>query len=160
MIDIHTHVLPNIDDGAEDISVSAELLRLAENQGVKDLTLSVELSAKSIDNISSNVKIGAYCYGNLPLMFFRNCPLKQKDGCGNCIGKRKITDRKNIEFPIICHDKMYSVLHNSVPLYIMDKINLNCDFVTIYFSIYRKDGFRQPHAPQIIQACGSPVGVL
>ena len=96
--------------------------------------MSVELSAKAIDNINSNVKIGAYCYGNLPLMFFRNCPLKQKDGCGNCIGKRKITDRKNIEFPIICHDKMYSVLHNSIPLYISDKINLNCDFVTMYFT--------------------------
>lgn len=105
-----------------------------EHTGVKDLTLSVELSAKAIDNISSDAKIGAYCYGNLPLMFFRNCPLKQKDGCGNCDGKQKITDRKNIDFQVMCHDKMYSVLHNSVPLYIMDKINLNCDFVTIYFS--------------------------
>ena len=113
---------------------NSEAIEFYETQDVKDLTLSVELSAKAIDNINSNVKIGAYCYGNLPLMFFRNCPLKQKDGCGNCSGKRKITDRKNIEFDVLCHDKMYSVLHNSVPLYIMDKINLNCDFVTIYFS--------------------------
>lgn len=113
---------------------NSEAIEFYETQDVKDLTLSVELSAKAIDNISSNVKIGAYCYGNLPLMFFRNCPLKQKDGCGNCDGKRKITDRKTIEFDVLCHDKMYSVLHNSVPLYIMDKINLNCDFVTIYFS--------------------------
>ncbi|MBE6814187.1 MAG: U32 family peptidase [Ruminococcaceae bacterium] len=113
---------------------NSEAIEFYETQDVKDLTLSVELSAKAIDNISSNVKIGAYCYGNLPLMFFRNCPLKQKDGCGNCSGKRKITDRKNIEFDVLCHDKMYSVLHNSVPLYIMDKINLNCDFVTMYFT--------------------------
>ena len=104
------------------------------NNGVKDLTLSVELTAKAIENISVSAKIGAYCYGSLPLMFFRNCPLKQKDGCGNCNGRRKITDRKNFEFPIICHDKIYSVLHNSVPLYICDKINLNCDFLTMYFS--------------------------
>ena len=113
---------------------NSEAIEFYETQDVKDLTLSVELSAKAIDNISSNVKIGAYCYGNLPLMFFRNCPLKQKDGCGNCNGKRKITDRKTIEFDVLCHDKMYSVLHNSVPLYIMDKINLNCDFVTMYFT--------------------------
>ncbi len=113
---------------------NSDAIEFYETQGVKDLTLSVELSAKAIDNISSNVKIGAYCYGNLPLMFFRNCPLKQKDGCDNCSGKRKITDRKNIEFDVLCHDKMYSVLHNSVPLYIMDKINLNCDFVTMYFT--------------------------
>ena len=113
---------------------NSDAVEFYEHTGVKDITLSVELSAKGIDNISSNVKIGAYCYGNLPLMFFRNCPLKQKDGCGNCDGKQKITDRKNIDFQVMCHDKMYSVLHNSVPLYIMDKINLNCDFVTIYFS--------------------------
>ena len=118
---------------------NSEAIEFYETQDVKDLTLSVELSAKAIDNISSNAKIGAYCYGNLPLMFFRNCPLKQKDGCGNCNGKRKITDRKNIEFPIICHNKMYSVLHNSVPLYICDKINLNCDFVTMYFTNESKE---------------------
>lgn len=113
---------------------NSDAVEFYEHTGVKDLTLSVELSAKAIDNISSDAKIGAYCYGNLPLMFFRNCPLKQKDGCGNCDGKQKITDRKNIEFDVLCHDKMYSVLHNSVPLYIMDKINLNCDFVTMYFT--------------------------
>ena len=118
---------------------NSEAIEFYEKQGVKDLTLSAELSSKSIDNINSNVKIGAYCYGNLPLMFFRNCPLKQKDGCGNCNGKRKITGRKIIDFPIICHDKMYSVLHNSVPLYICDKINLNCDFLTMYFTNESKE---------------------
>ena len=112
-------------------SDSAEFL---ENSGVKDLTLSVELTARAIDNISTTAKTGAYCYGKLPLMTFRSCPLKSDTGCGNCSGKREITDRKNINFPVICHDKMYSVLHNSVPLYICDKINLNCDFVTMYFS--------------------------
>ncbi len=118
---------------------NSDAVEFYENQGVKDLTLSVELSSKAIDSISSTAKIGAYCYGNLPLMFFRNCPLKQKDGCGNCNGRRRITDRKNIEFPVICHDKIYSVLHNSVPLYISDKINLNCDFVTMYFTNESKE---------------------
>jgi putative protease len=121
--------------GGHTLNISnSDAIEFYETQGVKDLTLSVELSSKDIDNLNSNIKIGAYCYGSLPLMFFRNCPLKQKDGCGNCNGKRKITDRKNIEFNVLCHDKMYSVLHNSVPLYICDKINLNCDFVTMYFS--------------------------
>ena len=118
---------------------NSEAIEFYEHAGVKDLTLSIELSTKAIDNISSDAKIGAFCYGNLPLMFFRSCPLKQKDGCGNCNGKRKITDRKNIEFNVLCHDKVYSVLHNSVPLYICDKINLNCDFTTMYFSNESKD---------------------
>lgn len=136
-------IIKNIDlnaFGGHTLNISnSDAIEFYETQNVKDLTLSVELSARSIDNINTNGKIGAYCYGNLPLMFFRNCPLKQKDGCGNCNGNRKITDRKNIEFPVICHDKMYSVLHNSVPLYIMDKINLNCDFLTMYFTNESKE---------------------
>lgn len=47
MIDIHTHVLPNIDDGAEDISVSAELLRLAVNQGVKEIVFTPHYYGKN-----------------------------------------------------------------------------------------------------------------
>ncbi|WP_083189941.1 tyrosine-protein phosphatase [Orenia metallireducens] len=34
MIDIHTHILPNVDDGAKDLSESLEIAREAERQGV------------------------------------------------------------------------------------------------------------------------------
>ncbi len=37
MIDIHTHILPNVDDGADSISASAELMRMEVEQGVKEL---------------------------------------------------------------------------------------------------------------------------
>lgn len=37
MIDIHTHILPNIDDGADDTSASAELLQMEAEQGVKEV---------------------------------------------------------------------------------------------------------------------------
>ncbi len=37
MIDIHTHILPNIDDGANSVSTSAELLRMEAEQGVKEI---------------------------------------------------------------------------------------------------------------------------
>lgn len=37
MIDFHTHVLPKIDDGAKDDSVSAEILRQENEQGVQKL---------------------------------------------------------------------------------------------------------------------------
>ncbi len=37
MIDIHTHILPNIDDGADSVSTAAELLRLEWEQGVKEV---------------------------------------------------------------------------------------------------------------------------
>ncbi len=37
MIDIHTHILPNIDDGADSVSASAELLQMEADQGVKEI---------------------------------------------------------------------------------------------------------------------------
>ena len=37
MIDMHTHLLPAIDDGAKDAQTAAELLRLEREQGVKEL---------------------------------------------------------------------------------------------------------------------------
>ncbi len=37
MIDIHTHVLPSLDDGAENLEESIELLRMLKEQGVTDV---------------------------------------------------------------------------------------------------------------------------
>ncbi|WP_370657065.1 CpsB/CapC family capsule biosynthesis tyrosine phosphatase, partial [Klebsiella pneumoniae] len=37
MIDLHNHLLPGIDDGAEDISKSVELARLAVADGISHL---------------------------------------------------------------------------------------------------------------------------
>ena len=37
MIDVHTHILPGIDDGAKTPSIGAELLRLDLEQGVKEV---------------------------------------------------------------------------------------------------------------------------
>ena len=37
MIDIHTHILPGIDDGADSVSASAELMRMEAEQGVKEI---------------------------------------------------------------------------------------------------------------------------
>ena len=33
MIDFHTHILPGIDDGAKDVSVSAAMLEMEKEQG-------------------------------------------------------------------------------------------------------------------------------
>ncbi len=47
MIDIHTHILPNIDDGADAMSVSAELLRLSADQGVKEIVFTPHYYGKN-----------------------------------------------------------------------------------------------------------------
>ena len=40
MIDIHTHILPNMDDGANSVDTSKQLLLMEEEQGVKEVVLS------------------------------------------------------------------------------------------------------------------------
>ncbi|MEE1502644.1 MAG: U32 family peptidase [Acutalibacteraceae bacterium] len=116
-------------------SVSAQTYK---DMGLEDVTLSFELSEKSIKNICVDTSKGAYIYGYLPIMLLRNCPQKSVDGCLKCNGKSVLTDRKGIEFPLLCQNKKYSVLHNSVPLYIGNKSLSSLDFVTFYFTIEDK----------------------
>ena len=106
--------------------------------GLEDITLSFELSEKNINNLCADTPKGAYIYGYLPIMLLRNCPQKSVEGCLKCNGKSVLTDRKGIEFPLLCQNKKYSVLHNSVPLYIGDKNLSNLNFVTFYFTVENK----------------------
>lgn len=110
-----------------------------ETIGLTDATLSFELSERSINQLGGTIKRGAYIYGYLPLMLLRACPQKGPKGCGDCKGVSHLTDRKNIQFPVVCHQKEYSILHNSVPLYIGDKNLRALDFATLYFTIESKE---------------------
>ncbi len=107
--------------------------------GVEDITLSIELTQKAINNMGGKVKRGAIIYGYLPIMYMRACPQKSFDGCGKCNGNTTLTDRKGIQFPLLCHNKEYSVLHNSIPLYIGDKNLSALDFGTLYFTTEAKE---------------------
>ncbi|HHU85090.1 MAG TPA: U32 family peptidase [Clostridiales bacterium] len=110
--------------------------------GVKDCVLSFEMSAKRINNIQSSVKRGILAYGYLPLMKFRNCPNKTKKGCDGCTGTTEITDRMGINFPLICRNKKYSILLNSLPLDVTDRDIQNIDFRVLYFTIESKSECR------------------
>lgn len=109
-------------------------LNFYESRSLRDITLSFELTEKDIKSLGGKIPRGALVYGYLPLMLMRACPQKSNRGCDGCNGLTHLTDRKGIDFPVICRNKAYSVLHNSVPLYIGDK-NLNMlDFATLYFT--------------------------
>jgi|SRR5690554_384472 len=47
MIDIHTHILPNVDDGAEDINQAIELLNQAIEQGITHVILTPHIILNS-----------------------------------------------------------------------------------------------------------------
>lgn len=110
-----------------------------ENLGLEDATLSFELSESAINRLGGVIKRGSYIYGHLPLMLMRSCPQKSDFGCGSCNGRTYLTDRKNIRFPLLCHNKEFTTLHNGIPLYIGDKPLKNLDFYTLYFTVEDKE---------------------
>ena len=79
--------------------------------------------------------MGIFAYGKIPLMMFKNCPLKNGDGCKKCEGQGVITDRMGVSFPIICR-RTYSELFNSSPTYMADKLSDISDFgfALMYFT--------------------------
>lgn len=110
-----------------------------EKRGIRDITLSPEISMKLIDKLDTVCPKGILGYGFLPLMRFRACPAQTKNGCKDCVGFTKITDRLGTDFYIICSGKKYSSLLNSVPLYIGDKPHSALDFITLYFTVEKKE---------------------
>ena len=55
MIDIHSHILSGIDDGAKDIDISIEMLRNAQLDGITDMCVTPHYIYGEIDNTSSVV---------------------------------------------------------------------------------------------------------
>ncbi len=110
-----------------------------------DTTLSIESSMKNIPYMLGK-SVGIIGYGYLPLMLFRCCPMQSKNGCKGCSGMEKIKDRSGVEFTVLCGNKKYSQMLNSVPLYIGDKPKSGMDFVTLYYTVEDKERCAQVFA--------------
>lgn len=107
--------------------------------GAVDITISPELNISATEKMTVSQPKGIIGYGFLPLMRFRACPAQGKNGCADCKGITKITDRMNTDFYILCSEKRYSSLLNSVPVYIGDKNIKNINFQTLYFTIEKQE---------------------
>lgn len=102
--------------------------------GVREITLSAEMSFAAMREFSSPVPFGFITYGHMPLMRFRCCPMQGKNGCGDCRGVRTLTDRRGDKMTVLCSDRRYSTLFNPVPLYTGNMRMPKSDFVTLYFT--------------------------
>lgn len=109
--------------------------RVLEKLNVKALTISGELELCDIKNINSSYKKGIISYGNIPLMLFKNCPIKNGKQCSSCDKNSVLTDRLGIEFPIRCR-LGYSELLNSLPIWLADRTDELCglDYQILYFT--------------------------
>lgn len=102
--------------------------------GVKGIVASFESSKRGIQELSNPVPVGHISYGYLPLMRMRACPNKTKENCKNCNGISSIKDRMNVSFTLLCNDKKFTTLLNSVPLCVFDE-NIKSDFNLLYFTL-------------------------
>ena len=121
--------------------MNSEALQQYRNMGLEDVTLSFELVFSESGGLAAP-DTGFVIYGYLPLMKFRNCPAQGKNGCGSCMGRNELVDRKGERFPIICRGRQYSELLNCVPLYVGDRRRPNVGFETLYFTIETQEECR------------------
>ncbi len=104
--------------------------------GVQAIVTSLELKTSAIERLRGDIPRGIVTYGRTPLMLTRNCPIRNGTDCRHCHGTRSLTDRKGMEFPVVCGNGASEVL-NSRPIYMADKLQevKNIDFSLVYFTI-------------------------
>lgn len=122
-------------------------LKQIEKLGVSCAELSYEISENEIKNIKSEIPRGLMIYGRQSLMLTRNCPVKfDNSTCANCKSSQVLTDRKGINFPVLCSkyitDKVYdefdfySEILNSAVLCLQDRLHevKNIDYGIVRFT--------------------------
>ena len=112
--------------------VNSYALKSLEEYGLKDAIVSFELKLQQIERIADYLPYGVIAYGKLPLMLTVNCPIKQAVGCCKC--NKKLTDRTNRQFDVVCGGDAVEIL-NSDTLYMADRLNeINgVSFITLKF---------------------------
>ena len=101
--------------GSFDLNIlNTRALEAYEEYSLEDSLLSYEINMKDAVSLGGSIKRGLIGYGFLPLMLYRNCPVKSAKGCGTCRGIGKLVDRQQKDFFVQCHNKDYSVLLNSL----------------------------------------------
>lgn len=114
--------------------LNSESAAAVSELGAGRVILSNEITLKDAKALYSPIPKGIVAYGNIPLMIFKNCPIKNGRSCTDCDKKGSITDRKNTEFPVRCR-MGYSELLNSVPIWLADRSEdlKAVDFAVLYF---------------------------
>ncbi len=118
--------------------MNTQALDFYELEGLSAVTVSFELGMEKIKALGGTIPRGVAAYGRLPLMRYRNCPVRAAMGCAECGGEGVLTDRKGIEFPVECGAKRYSTMLNSIPLHIAERDDPG-DFRLLWFTRETRD---------------------
>lgn len=132
-----------------------------EALGLIGLTASFELSLHRLRKMKTRIPTGMIAYGHLPLMRMRACPVQSEKGCASCKGTSELTDRRGYRFPLLCTEKRYVTLLNSLPLYLADKDISRVDFHVYWFTRETPvqcqeilDAYREKKVPEAPRTCG------
>ena len=103
--------------------------------GARELIASYEMKFSQFSRLHAPVPLGLVAYGRLPLMVFRNCPVRARKGCKVCGGKSVLTDRLGNRFPLSCNGETAQLL-NCKPVVLSDKYRdlATADFLLLYFT--------------------------
>ncbi len=122
--------------GGQNMNIMNSLaLKEVADPGVEGQVATPELTLRGALSLAGPVDKGIIAYGRLPLMTIRACPAAASPGgCRNCDGAPGLTDRRNISFPVLCRQRRYVSVLNSLPLYMGDKDLSGFDFRLLYFT--------------------------
>lgn len=126
----------NVYGGARLNCTNSESMSFFADNGLCDIIVSQELTAKQINRLRKPISTGIIAYGKIPLMLDRRCPVKDGRPCGgaNAGCDRKITDRKGNTLEILCSDNSVEIL-NSDTLILSDKLSdFDIDFAVLRFT--------------------------
>ena len=107
--------------------------------GARGLLLHPETPLNAMAGIGGET--AALCYGHIPLMLTRACPLKNRPdhaSCAGCSRAGRLRDRKGKDFPVRCALPQNGVraIYNPVPLYMGDRLReLPTDWAVAAFTI-------------------------
>ncbi|WP_090444779.1 DUF3656 domain-containing U32 family peptidase [Natronincola peptidivorans] len=127
--------------------MNSSTVEFMKKQGVSGVTLSTELDLKNIKNLKVNrsLEVEIIVYGKLPIMVTEACPLIIGDVCNHQCKECKdeafhylwgLKDEKDAIFPFTKDEWGRTVVLNSCPLYMIDKVE---DLAKIYTTSYRLD---------------------
>ena len=127
LIDLHNHVLPGIDDGSPNLSVSMNMIRTASEQGITDIvntvhfqhpkmdmipitmddiTLRIEELQKEIDSAGLNVKL----HMGAEVFFLPNLlELKENPLCTFGNGRYMLIEFQMQNLPDIHHEILFEL---------------------------------------------------
>ncbi|MBQ9783144.1 MAG: U32 family peptidase [Clostridia bacterium] len=92
-----------------------------EQEGMMDWILSPELTLPQLRDLRSGGRV--IVYGKVPLMVTEKCVGKEIADCRACReGRVVLTDRRGVSFPVLREWEHRSLILNSVPVYMADRV--------------------------------------